>query len=105
MVCADTAMWHLAKSLQQKPADDAEPLALIVLNTPIPSEYRKMFLHLWQNASLRVCADGGANRVLDFFGQDVWSSMKLPQVITGDLDSAREDTCAFFSQRVCILDN
>lgn len=49
---------------------DAEPsrLKLVVLNQPI---WRlDIFLRLWQNTVVRVCADGGANRLFEAFSPD-----------------------------------
>lgn len=73
-----------------------DEVALIVLNSPIPSyDY---LVRLYNHASLRICADGGANRVHDLVfrgdhGQTVsdWFSQTLPTLIHGDLDSLRQD--------------
>ena len=77
-------------------ASGPDEVALIILNSPIPSyDY---LLRLYNHASLRICADGGANRMHDLLSQhddgqnssDVFSKT-LPTLIHGDLDSLRQD--------------
>jgi thiamine pyrophosphokinase len=96
--------------------------ALVVLNMPIkatlsmPHEYTKveedskshessLFERLWRASDVRVCADGGANRLYDatilpwsqFQGKDSpeentkESNPYLPNAIVGDLDSIRPE--------------
>lgn len=61
--------------------------ALVVLNSPIHSPPSPLFTKLWNMASFRVCADGGANRLFDATnGTDY-----VPDLIRGDLDSLRDD--------------
>ncbi|KAK0524934.1 hypothetical protein OC834_005348 [Tilletia horrida] len=92
------------------PASDSTPTpsahAIILLNAPIARAQHETFRHLWRNARLRLCADGGANRLLDAFGADALRAglersepdvVPLPHEIRGDLDSMREDTRAFFA--------
>ncbi|CAN6347128.1 unnamed protein product [Urochloa humidicola] len=79
---------------------DAATVALIVLNQPLP----RFAPRLWSRAALRVCADGGANRVFDgmpemLHGQDpdeVRASYK-PDVIKGDMDSVRPEVKEYYS--------
>lgn len=54
-------------------------------------------------ASLRVCADGGANRLYDELPRmlpgrpaDTVRAQYLPNIIKGDLDSLRPDVAAFY---------
>ena len=52
------------------PADAPDPnaapnAALVVLNTPMRRPPSDIFRALWDASSLRVCADGGANRLYD----------------------------------------
>jgi len=56
------------------------------------------FEHLWRQSSLRVCADGAANRLYDSLAEPRRSQM-LPDLITGDLDSLRGDVATFYSAR------
>ncbi|XP_062231229.1 thiamine pyrophosphokinase 3-like [Phragmites australis] len=83
------------------PPDDASSsLALIVLNQRLP----RFAPLLWSRAAVRVCADGGANRVFDGMpelipGQDpdeVRARYK-PDVIKGDMDSVRPDVKEYYS--------
>lgn len=79
--------------------------AMILLNSPIDPRQLGHFRHLWQSASLRLCADGAANRLLDTFGPEsftdaqISSSILLPNAILGDLDSIRPDTQRFFESK------
>lgn len=56
--------------------------ALVILNQPITDI--EGFTRLWNNASLRVCADGGANQI---YGIEIDNDIPIPDCITGDLDS------------------
>ncbi|KAL1523198.1 hypothetical protein AB1Y20_018151 [Prymnesium parvum] len=71
--------------------------ALIVLN--VDHRQRSSALQfdcLWDRASLRVCADGAANRLYDSLTESTRRTM-LPDVISGDLDSIRGDVANFYS--------
>ncbi|KAK9086422.1 hypothetical protein Syun_028816 [Stephania yunnanensis] len=80
--------------------------ALVVLNQRLP----RFTPLLWKHAQLRLCADGGANRVFDEMPQlmpnedapDVQNRF-LPDVIKGDMDSIRPEVLGFYSNLVCIL--
>lgn len=73
-------------------ASTPDEVALIVLNSPIPSyEYVR---RLYNHASLRICADGGANRLRDILVEQhprltVSDALRTlpPSLIHGDLDS------------------
>lgn len=75
------------------------PTAVVVLNYRLP----RFTPLLWSQARLRVCADGGANRLYDelprlFPGEEpeaVRNRFK-PDVIKGDLDSVRADVRDFY---------
>ena len=89
-------------------------LALIILNTEHRSskgEARDLFSHLWDEASVRVCADGAANRLHDALSVERRAALRaacippaerrsnqLPDVITGDLDSIRPEVLEFYEQ-------
>jgi len=68
--------------------------ALIVLNTPIVR--KDIFSIVWKNASLKFCADGGANRLLDAFGED---ESFVPDLIKGDLDSLKDSTRRYYESK------
>ncbi|KAH3714512.1 thiamine pyrophosphokinase [Pelomyxa schiedti] len=68
--------------------------AAIALNTTLPP----FFACVWLSAKLRICADGGANRVVEFFKhRQEDPSMYYPHCIIGDLDSVTKETIEFFS--------
>ncbi|WRX09673.1 thiamine pyrophosphokinase [Theobroma cacao] len=75
--------------------------ALVVLNQNLP----RFTPLLWKHAQLRLCADGGANRVYDemprLFPQedasDVRRSRYKPDVIKGDMDSIRTEVLDFYT--------
>ncbi|KAJ3101852.1 hypothetical protein HDU97_001026 [Phlyctochytrium planicorne] len=61
--------------------------ALIILNQPLPDV--SWLDRLWASASVKLCADGGANRLFDLCGSDEVRMRFLPDRIIGDLDSLR----------------
>ncbi|CAL0302426.1 unnamed protein product [Lupinus luteus] len=76
--------------------------ALIILNQRLPS-FAPL---LWDHAQLRVCADGGANRLFDemprlFPHQDISHvrSRYKPNVIKGDMDSIRKEVLDFYVEQ------
>ncbi|KAF3436432.1 hypothetical protein FNV43_RR23524 [Rhamnella rubrinervis] len=84
------------------PSDQGPPLtyALVVLNQSLPT----FVPLLWQHARLRLCADGGANRVYDdvpllFPHEDAVDVRKRykPDVIKGDMDSIRKEVLDFYT--------
>lgn len=73
-------------------ASPPEEVALIILNSPIPSY--ECIRRLYDHAALCICADGGANRLHDllfqhYAGADVSTALRSlsPSLIHGDLDS------------------
>ncbi|MCL7050774.1 hypothetical protein MKW94_006521 [Papaver nudicaule] len=79
---------------------DNKNYALILLNQPLP----KFTPQLWDYAKLRLCADGGANRVFDEMPlllprQDPVSvrDRYVPDVIKGDMDSIRTEVKDFYA--------
>ncbi|ATY60713.1 thiamine pyrophosphokinase, putative [Cordyceps militaris CM01] len=85
--------WHPARYLQA--SDLADDFALLVLNQPLKNgtSLRK----LWNNASVRVAADGGANRLYELSSfQGKFSNL---QAIIGDLDSLTPIVREFYSSQ------
>ncbi|KAL5230507.1 hypothetical protein ABZP36_029283 [Zizania latifolia] len=88
----------LPSSSSVAPAGSA--YALVVLNQRLP----RFAPLLWDRAQVRVCADGGANRLFDGMpellpGQDpdeVRARYK-PDVIKGDMDSVRPEVMEYYS--------
>ena len=83
------------------------PLALVILNAHGDGESRGLLRHLWSRATLRVCADGGANRLHDSFGGGEGGdsgggdpaeerAQYVPDIIVGDLDSLRPEVARFY---------
>ncbi|CEP62903.1 thiamine diphosphokinase LALA0_S06e06480g [Lachancea lanzarotensis] len=71
--------------------------ALLILNQKIA--IGKLFEKLWANYQVRICADGGANRLYEYFSHDVERSKFLPDYIVGDLDSVRDEILSFYLER------
>ncbi|KAI9181818.1 hypothetical protein LWI28_018950 [Acer negundo] len=74
--------------------------ALVLLNQRLP----RFTLQLWNHAQVRLCADGGANRVFDelpelFPHEDAFEVRKRykPDLIKGDMDSVRAEVLDFYS--------
>lgn len=92
---------------------DDGPLALVILNAQGDGEGKDLLRHLWSKATLRVCADGGANRLHDSFGivgdhgdggDSVGNPSEdrarfVPDVIVGDLDSLRPEVARYYEDR------
>lgn len=72
---------------------------LIILNSPIPKPPCRVFHHLWECSSFRVCADGGANRLFDAISISTTNNMMFPNAICGDLDSLRPDVRAYYETK------
>ncbi|XP_047967392.1 thiamine pyrophosphokinase 1-like isoform X2 [Salvia hispanica] len=72
---------------------------LVVLNRDLP----RFTPLLWKNAQIRICADGGANRLYDemplLFPDETALAVRQrykPDVIKGDMDSVREEVSQFY---------
>lgn len=70
--------------------ESKDAIALVILNQPLPQH---AFPELWKRAAVRVCADGGANRLFDECKQ---RERFIPDAIIGDLDSLRPDVRKFY---------
>ncbi|KAG2322542.1 hypothetical protein Bca52824_015755 [Brassica carinata] len=95
-------MFHSSSFLLPSiPADEASSTkyAIVVLNQKLP----RFTPLLWEHAKLRLCADGGANRIYDelplFFPHEdalLIRNRYKPDVIKGDMDSIRPDVLHFY---------
>lgn len=75
--------------------------ALIILNQPIGNT--RLFEKAWENCTLRVCADGGANQLYDYCTPESRPKY-LPDIVTGDFDSLRNDVREYYeSQNVNVF--
>ncbi|KAK6525906.1 hypothetical protein TWF281_010949 [Arthrobotrys megalospora] len=74
--------WSPGDYLTDQAETNRPRFALVILNQPIADV--EGFTRLWNNASLRVCADGGANHL---YGIEIDHDIPIPDCITGDLDS------------------
>lgn len=70
------------------------PTTLLILNQDI--DIGKLFIKLWDNSCLRVCADGAANRVYDFFQDEEERQRYVPDYIIGDLDSIDKNVLDYY---------
>ncbi|KAF9669341.1 hypothetical protein SADUNF_Sadunf14G0097600 [Salix dunnii] len=68
--------------------------ALVILNQPL----LRFTPLLWNHAQVKVCADGGANRVFDEMPLLFPSDDALdPDIIKGDMDSVRTEVLDFYT--------
>ncbi|PKA58436.1 thiamine pyrophosphokinase [Apostasia shenzhenica] len=98
-------MRHASTFLHPSLANDngdwpAPEYALVVLNQHLP----RFAPLLWQRAKLRLCADGGANRLFDgmpeLLPDEDPEKVRVrykPDVIKGDMDSIRSEVMSFYS--------
>jgi thiamine pyrophosphokinase len=66
---------------------------LLILNSD--SFSAKLTTAMWHNCKLKVCADGGTNRLYDSLSESE-RAMYIPDFIVGDLDSLRSDVAAYY---------
>lgn len=84
-----------AAFLEKEESDKTGEKALLILNQPIANG--SVFEKVWHYSTLRVCADGGANRLYDYFGNDEDKRRTyLPDCITGDLDSLKDSIRKYY---------
>uniref|UniRef100_A0A8C4QN85 Thiamine pyrophosphokinase 1 n=1 Tax=Eptatretus burgeri TaxID=7764 RepID=A0A8C4QN85_EPTBU len=76
-----------------------DKVALMILNQPLSS--MECIKILWQKAVIKVCVDGGANRLHDLAGSE--RERFIPDFISGDLDSAFPTVLEFYKNKVDII--
>ncbi|KAL2015421.1 hypothetical protein VTK56DRAFT_5516 [Thermocarpiscus australiensis] len=89
-----TVLIRDSKSLEQ---NQRVGFALIVLNQPLYN-HLDVIRRLWDNASVRIAADGGANCLYEVAGQHGDSSFDDLRAIIGDLDSLTPQTQAYYER-------
>lgn len=67
--------------------------AMIILNSESTISSKALIQKTWNQCDIRICADGGANRLYDIFGTNVEF---LPDQIKGDLDSIKPSVSDFY---------
>lgn len=72
---------------------------LVILSQWATEKPPRAFEHLWHNAMVRVCSDGGAN-LLYKWAQHLGRSF-VPDVVHGDLDSLSQEARGHFSSHHC----
>lgn len=77
---------------------EKKKLILLLLNMPINID-TNLFSFLWNNATLRMCCDGGTNRLYDFVMANKNMERIFPDFICGDFDSMRDDTKEYFIKK------
>lgn len=78
----------------------AKKAVLIILNTPM----EKLPIHqLWSCTGVRICADGGANRLYYRFSNDQERDRYIPDFIVGDFDSLREEVRQYYLQKGTVV--
>ena len=78
--------------------------ALIVLNSKLTSPPSKIFKHLWASCALRICADGGANRLYEATKNAHDKEHYIPHLIIGDLDSLHDHVREYYSHQGCKIE-
>ncbi|KAI9596709.1 thiamine pyrophosphokinase [Syncephalis fuscata] len=98
---AKDASWHFTQYLSKNSTTDR--YALVILNQPLKTRYLDL---LWKRATIRLCADGGANRLYEAIqsGLIESSSIQHPEYICGDMDSAKPSVVDHFLQKGSIIE-
>ncbi|AET39590.1 thiamine diphosphokinase Ecym_4555 [Eremothecium cymbalariae DBVPG len=77
---------------------------ILILNQDICMT-KDVFIKLWKNNQICVCADGGANRLYEFFQDEDDRKTYLPTYIVGDMDSLRNEVREYYrGQNVLIIE-
>ena len=74
------------------PFESNIPYVLLTLNYHLP----KFFDNIWNNAKIKICVDGGANQVYDFFLNKGIKEFNRPDIVIGNLKSIKKDIKDFF---------
>lgn len=85
-------VWDLLNVGSQK---NETKFALLILNQSLKPQLN-IFEKLWKKASFKVTVDGGTNELYDNSSRP---DLRLPDIITGDFDSAREEVLQFYKDK------
>jgi len=89
------AFYHRSPLLPRQDADvPPTKQALILLNAPLGDSPSPLLRKLWETADVRICADGGANRLFRLQISD-W----IPTAIVGDLDSVHSSVREYYEAK------
>lgn len=69
------------------------PFALIILNNALPIISNGVIDHLWSTSQVKICSDGGANRL------KAYNSNWIPNYIVGDFDSVHVSTLEYYKEK------
>ena len=83
------------------PSSASRKNALIILNSASVEECKSDLSVIWNNCDLRLCADGGGNRLFDMYAkdEDILREKFLPDQIRGDLDSLRPEVGDYYKRK------
>jgi thiamine pyrophosphokinase len=90
----------LLKPLQPLVDGSDSNIVLIQLNSPLEHNGSKfLFKTLWNKAMLKAVVDGGVNHLFDCFGNQPDCDTYLPDIISGDFDSAKPELLEFYKSK------
>ncbi|KAF4527163.1 hypothetical protein B566_EDAN007186 [Ephemera danica] len=92
--------WNPINLIDQNNKDTK--FSLLILNQPILTEKERM-LAIWKRASLRITADGGTDRWLQFLRSCCPDKELVPDIVTGDLDSITPEALAHCSAKGSLI--
>ncbi|OHS99593.1 Thiamin pyrophosphokinase 1 [Tritrichomonas foetus] len=91
-------MSKTVKEMIRHPMEDPDiHFTLLVLNYKLP----RFFEYVWSKADSRVCADGGINRVLNYFAEKGVNDYTPPNYVVGDFDSVNQSVRQSVSEKGC----
>jgi len=77
--------------------------SIVIVNSQLPPH----FTNFWDRANKKVCADGGANKLYDYWNNrpdgDIQRAKYIPTVIKGDLDSARKEVLSYYADKGALV--
>lgn len=77
-------------SIDPESNDSVSTHVLLILNQQI-NIHPHLFNNIWNSSTLRICADGGLNRLHDY------NKSYIPDYVVGDLDSVTEENLKVYS--------